>query len=67
MKCPCCGEPVEDHPDNGCVLNTLLGVLRDRGSLEEADILDLHAKCDVDALWQDLGRIIDRLEDGRYL
>lgn len=65
-KCPNCGEPVVKHPDNGCVLNSLMRVVRDRGDTSDRRVRDIHAKCDVDALWNRLGEIVDDLESGFY-
>lgn len=66
-KCPNCGDAIQGHKDNGCVLNLLMGVLRERGSLSEGRILELHAGCDADALWTSVGKVADSLEDGRFL
>lgn len=64
--CPNCGQPIENHPDNGCALRTLIQVVRERGGLTEEQLLDLHVKCDVDALWDQLGHIVDQLEAGDF-
>lgn len=64
--CPNCTSPVNGHPENGCVLQALIGVIRDRGNLSERKILDLHANAWVDSLWDDMGPIIDDLEEGQY-
>lgn len=66
MICPGCGHPVDDHPEDGCVLGALIRVLRDRGSLDEQELLKLHSEADIDGLWADIGPILDRLEDGGY-
>ncbi len=66
--CPNCTiSAVKDHPEDGCVLAALIQVLREREELPERTLLALHAKTDVDALWDDLGPILDKLEDGSYL
>lgn len=66
--CPnCLTTAVKHHPENGCVLAALIQVLREREELPERTLLSLHAKTDVDALWDDLGPILDKLEDGGYL
>lgn len=65
-RCPNCGAPVVDHPANGCALAVLIGVVRDRGDTAESVIHQLHKNCDTDALWNDLGRVVDALQDGRY-
>lgn len=64
-KCPNCGKPVAGHPENGCLLAALIGVIQDRG-VTRRRALTLHANADVDALWSDLGPVIDRLQDGKY-
>jgi len=64
-RCPNCGEDITAHPDNDCVLNLFIGVLRDRG-MHEAELMRLHRTCDIDALWTDLGPILDNLQDGEY-
>lgn len=65
-RCPNCYETVQDHPQNGCVLAALIQVVRERGSRTDAELLALHADANVDAMWDDIGPIIDRLEDGAY-
>jgi len=64
--CPNCANPVANHPHNGCVLNALVHVVRDRGHHSEERLRQLHATCDVDALWERIGPIIDNLEDGEF-
>lgn len=66
LKCPNCGGNVANHPEDGCVLAALIQVIRERQSKSEPRLRKLHAKVDVDALWEDLGRVIDKLEDGAY-
>lgn len=63
--CPNCTLHV-GHDENGCLLATLMGVVRSREELTEAQIYELWARCDVDALWDDIGGIIDALEAGEY-
>ena len=66
-KCPnCAAHPVADHPANGCVLAALIQCIRDRGTVPERRLRDVHAHTDVDALWNDVGKIVDRLEEGAY-
>ena len=65
--CPNCSCDVEKHPDNGCVLNALIGVVRDRGNVSDLALQDLHAQCSVDSLWGRLGPIVDDLEEGWFL
>ena len=35
--------PVENHPENGCVVGALFKVLHDRGEMETSEIHRLHA------------------------
>jgi hypothetical protein len=58
--------PVSNHPENGCVLAALIGVIRDRGDLSERRIRYLHANCDADLFWDAVGSVIDRLESGDF-
>lgn len=64
--CPNCTQPVVDHPENGCVLAALIGVVRERGNKNEAELIELHADANVDALWDVLGPVIDGLEEGEF-
>jgi len=57
---------LRDHPENGCVLATLVQAIRERGNVDEEKLLQMHATTDVSALWEDLGPIIDKLEAGEY-
>ena len=68
MDCPNCGQHKADetHPETGCVLATLIGVVRDRGGLSESEVAKLHRTCNVDALWDRLGPVIDELEAGEF-
>jgi len=65
-RCPNCIEPIEGHPENGCVVAALIGVLRDREDHTEEQLLQLHRDIDVDALWDVLGPVIDTLGDGGF-
>lgn len=64
--CPNCTQPVVDHPQTGCVLAALIGVIRDRGTKPERVLRSIHAKCDINALWDRLGPVIDDLEAGNF-
>jgi hypothetical protein len=66
MKCPNCDQPVKNHPENGCVLAALIGVLRERGTLDEVTIDQIHANCDVDSFWMAAGQLVDRLENKEF-
>lgn len=64
--CPNCNEKVVGHPSNGCVLGALIQCVRDRKTTDTALLEELHAKVDLDKLWQDVGPVISRLESGHY-
>lgn len=66
LTCPNCAGPVVGHEENGCVLAALIGVVRDRGNHTELKIRQLHANANIDALWDQLGPIIDQLEEGAF-
>lgn len=64
--CPNCSTPIDDHPENGCGLRMLVGVLQDRGYKTNEEIRKLFKDCDPDLLWVDLGPIADKFENGDY-
>lgn len=64
--CPNCFKPIKTHKNNGCVLKALMVVLNGRGGKTRKELNKLHAKCNADALWDELGPIIDRLGDGEF-
>jgi hypothetical protein len=67
VLCPnCLDTPVAGHPENACILYVLTDVLRSRGTLTEEQIQALHRDADPNQVWDDIGPIIDRLEDGHY-
>ncbi len=67
-KCPNCGlKFIHRHRPNGCVLAALIEVLRDRETLEPEEILERLLDCNVDHMWNEIGSVIDALEDGEYL
>lgn len=66
VQCPNCLENLDEHPENGCVLHAFIAVLFDRGNLSEEQLAKLHADTDVDLFWNDLGPILDKLENGEY-
>jgi len=69
VECPNCCEPFsvkKPHPENGCVLAALVGVVADRGATAQKT-KRLIAKCDVDALWEDIRGVLNKLEDGEYI
>jgi hypothetical protein len=57
---------VVGHPENGCVLAAFIDVIRSRGTFSERKLRNVHASIDADALWCDVGEIIDDIEKGRY-
>ena len=67
MKCPNCTmtfTALRPHPENGCVLAAVAQVARDRGNKK---VSRLHASAtNKGAFWEDMGRIVDRFEDGEY-
>jgi|GEM_PF-2891625 len=63
--CPNCTRPISDE-SAGCVLHSLMSALRDRESLDDAELESIHAECDTDALWNAIGEVLDDLETGRY-
>ena len=65
--CPNCAEhPVDNHPQTGCMLAALIQIIEERGGHSATELQVLHANTNVDALWDDIGPIIDRLEHGEY-
>ena len=66
-ECPNCGAShVEDHPHDGCMLHAVISVLRGRENMTEDALQKLHAETNVDALWDDIGPVLDKLEAGGY-
>lgn len=67
VMCPNCGQhPVKNHPQTGCVLAALVQVLRDRGEYTEQQLHAIHANCNEDLLWDDIGDIANRLGNGEF-
>ena len=66
LVCPNCGGYVADRTTNGCVLHVLVDVIRARGTVSERRLRKMHASIDPDALWVDVGPILDRIEAGDY-
>jgi hypothetical protein len=67
-KCPGCGQHnVNNHPEDGCVVASLIRVIRDRGDLNDSVVNRIHAALDVDAVWDVIGELIDDIQAGRYL
>lgn len=66
MKCNNCGRTHEIFLDV-CIADAFLGVsLHSRGSLTEKQAAIILAGMDAAAFWDDVGPIIDRLEEGYY-
>ena len=66
LNCPNCGAPVANHPEARCVLAALIQVVRERQVMSERKLRKLHADCDADFFWTDIGKIVDHLEEGGY-
>ena len=74
--CPNCGAKALNHPENGCILATLWRVIAERESASEEDgvlptdpaewLAERIATTDTDTLWDALGPVIDRLQDGQF-
>lgn len=67
VSCPNCGRSVIGGDHEGCALHMLIQTLRERGTKSEGRLLELHTQCDADALWTQLGKVADDLEDGRFI
>lgn len=63
--CPNCARPV-DHPDDGCVLGSLIQVIREREVMSESKLRKLHSATNADSLWTEVGKIVDQLESGEF-
>lgn len=66
---PRCGNCLTVHTatHNVCILPVLFGILVDaRESMTEAEAVARMAAVNVDALWDDLGPILDQLAGGKY-
>jgi hypothetical protein len=66
LRCPNCGSLVVNHPDDGCMLYQSVSLVRDRGNKTDEELHQIHAKCNVDAFWDDIGKVLNSLEDGSY-
>lgn len=54
------------HPDNSCALYLLAQQAYERETIEPAALFDLMVNCDPDALWDTLGPVVDRFENGAF-
>jgi hypothetical protein len=64
-----CANCVRNHDevDDICVLSVLVGVsLQSRQSITDEQAIDIIKNTNADMLWDDIGPIIDRLEEGYY-
>lgn len=75
LTCPNCSKPITNHKANGCMLATLVYVLCDRigevggpndTPLTEEDVLRAWVTADPDLMWDDIGPILNNLQDGVY-
>ena len=66
LRCPNCTRNIVGHEPNGCVLEALMSVLRDRGGHTDKQMRKLWANVDVDALWNAIGPIVDDLGEGVF-
>jgi hypothetical protein len=66
VMCPNCAQPVIGHERNGCVLYAFIELLNDRDTKTRRQLESIHRNCNVDAMWNDIGPILDRLETGGY-
>lgn len=64
--CGNCLSPIENHPENGCIVGALFQVLHDRGEMETSEIHRLHALCNVDRLLNEIDLLVDELADGDF-
>lgn len=64
-QCPNCLRLLP-HRHNGCALHVVAQVARERGNVSKVMLDRFLASCDVDAFWDDLGRVVDRFEAGAY-
>lgn len=66
-ECPNCVEVFTgSHPQTGCALALLAAILRERGEYSQAKINKLVVDCNVDLLWDRLGRLIDDFGYGDF-
>ncbi len=66
MTCPNCNAP-HGVPVESCLLGALLAVIvNSRGTVAPEAAARLMESTDIDALWEDLGPVLDTLESGGY-
>src|SRR3990167_4810653 len=63
--CPNCGAEKKDlnNPSPGCVLESLLDIVIDRGNIRDSNILRVLHYIDIHVLWHKLDPIIAQLEE----
>ena len=67
LICPNCREDLaKGHPGNGCVLGALFSCIADREGGRRRALMERLADVDECALWDDIGPIVDKLQDGAY-
>lgn len=54
------------HPETSCVLYVMAQQACGRETLEPRALFDLLVNCDVDALWDALGPVVDAFERGEF-
>lgn len=64
--CPNCGHPVASHQSDGCLLNTLIEVVMERGRHTPDQMQALHAEVHAGKFWDAIGPVIDRLGRGEF-
>lgn len=66
--CPNCGRKgvltSKKHIGSGCALAMVAGAAMDRENLTDHQIADRIGNADVDLLWDLMGPIVDKFEDG---
>lgn len=68
-ECPNCYDPLNAggmHESNGCVLIAFAELVRERGGHTPEQIAELVRRCNADRLWDVLGPIVDRFEEGEF-
>ncbi|RUP28339.1 MAG: hypothetical protein EKK45_12750 [Curvibacter sp.] len=61
--CGNCLNPIENHPENGCVVGAMFKVLHDRGEMEPSELQRLH---DLDRHWDEIGLLVDEMANGDF-
>lgn len=61
--CPNCGRQLEERVRGACILEALGELLQERTGEGDEEIVEFVKTYDVDFLWEQLGPVIDQLED----